>query len=254
LKRGGNIAAGAREVVMTKGFWTIGIASGFFIMQLMPGSPAMEQAQAAGVEKMVKATPGVTQVVMDAPGELTIKPGNDEKVVIEAEPKVLAKLEAVVSGDTLTLKTKGNIRTDKGIFYTVTLRKFRSVKTLSSGNVAISGFSGNEIDVLASGSGDIVLSGIKPTRLSLKIVDAGNITASGEGAQFSAKIEGSGNIDAMKFAARRAEASIEGAGNISLRAEESLKATIDGVGNIEYAGKARVSKQINGAGNIERAD
>lgn len=239
---------------MTKGYWAISIASGFFIMQLLPGSFAMGQAQAAGVEKMVKATPGVTRVVMDAPGELTIKPGNDEKVVIEAEPKVLAKLEAVVSGDTLTLKTKGNFRTDKGIFYTVTLLKFRSVKTLSSGNVAISGFSGNEIDVLASGSGDIVLSGIKPTRLSLKIVDAGNITASGEGAQFSAQIEGSGNIDALKFVARRAEASIEGAGNISLRAEESLKAKIDGVGNIEYAGKARVSKEINGAGNIERVN
>lgn len=239
---------------MTKGYWAISIASGFFIMQLLPGSFVMGQAQAAGVEKMVKATPGVTRVVMDAPGELTVKPGNDEKVVIEAEPKVLAKLEAVVSGDTLTLKTKGNFRTDKGIFYTVTLLKFRSVKTLSSGNVAISGFGGNEIDVLASGSGDIVLSGIKPTRLSLKIVDAGNITASGEGAQFNAQIEGSGNIDALKFVARRAEASIEGAGNISLRAEESLKAKIDGVGRIEYAGKARVSKEINGAGNIERVN
>jgi hypothetical protein len=239
---------------MSKGFWALGILSGCLITQLMSGSFAIGQAQAVGVEKMVRAAPGVTQVVMDAPGELVIKPGNDEKVVIEAEPKVLAKLEAVISGDTLTLKTKGNIRTDKGIFYTVTLRKFRSVKTLSSGNVAIAGFGGNDIDVLASGSGDIALSGIKPTRLSLKIVDAGNITASGEGAQFSARIEGSGNIDAIKFVARRAEASIDGAGNISLRAEETLKASIDGVGNIEYAGKARVSKQINGAGNIERAD
>lgn len=239
---------------MSKGFWTIGIGTGFFVMQMMSNSLAVGQVQAAGLEKMARATPGVTQVVMDAPGELTIKPGNDEKVVIEAEPKVLAKLEAVVSGDTLTLKTKGNIRTDKGIFYTVTLRKFKGVKTLSSGNVAISGFAGNDIDVLASGSGDIALSGVKPTRLSLKIVSAGNITASGEGAQLSAKIEGSGNIDTMKFVAKRAEASIDGAGNISLRAEESLKASIDGVGNIEYAGKARVSKQINGAGNIEHVN
>jgi len=224
------------------------------IVGLMAGMLAVGMAQAAGVEKMVRATPGVTKVVMDAPGELVIKPGSDEKVVIEAEAKVLAKLEAVVNGNTLTLKTKGNIRTDKGILYTVTIRKLGTVKTLSSGNVSISGFSGTDMDIDANGSGDIALTGIKVPRLGLKINDAGNITAQGEGGVLIAKIEGSGNIDTLKYIAKKAEASIEGAGNISVRAEESLKASIQGVGNIEYAGKARVSKNISGAGNIERVD
>jgi hypothetical protein len=244
----------AGEVNMNTRFWSTGAVMGILVMQLAADLPFQASANAAGLEKMVKATPGVTRVIMDAPGEMSIRPGNDEKVVIEAEAKVLAKLEAVVSGDTLTLKTKGNFRTDKGITYSITQRKLRSLKTLSSGNVTIAGFTGNDLDIEASGSGDIALTGIKSPRLVLNIKDAGNIRAQGDGAVLIAAIEGSGNIDALKYVARRAEASIEGAGNITIRAEESLKASIEGVGNIEYAGKARVTKRIDGAGNIGPVD
>ncbi len=220
------------------------------LMAMMFGLTGM--AQAAGLERMTTPTPGVTRVVMDAPGELTIRPGQDEKVVIEAEPKVLAKLEAVVRGDTLTLKTKGSFRTDKGIRYSVTIRGFRALKTLSSGNASVSGFSGGDVDIQAGGSGNIDLVNLKPRSLTLKISDSGTVTASGEGATLNASIDGAGTIDAVKFTARRVEASIEGAGDIRVRAEETLKASIEGTGNIEYAGKARVTKSINGAGNIDR--
>lgn len=220
------------------------------LMAMMFGLTGM--AQAAGLERMTTPTPGVTRVVMDAPGELTIRPGQDEKVVIEAEPKVLAKLEAVVRGDTLTLKTKGSFRTDKGIRYSVTIRGFRALKTLSSGNASVSGFSGGDVDIQAGGSGNIDLVNLKPRSLTLKISDSGTVTASGEGATLNASIDGAGTIDAVKFTARRVEASIEGAGDIRVRAEETLKASIEGAGNIEYAGKARVTKSINGAGNIDR--
>lgn len=220
------------------------------LMAMMFGLTGM--AQAAGLERMTTATPGVTRVVMDAPGELTIRPGQDEKVIIEAEPKVLAKLEAVVRGDTLTLKTKGSFRTDKGIRYSVTIRGFRSLKTLSSGNASVSGFSGGDIDIQAGGSGNIDLANLKPRGLTLRIIDSGNISVSGEGTTLNASIDGAGTIDAVKFTARRVEASIDGSGDIRVRAEETLKASIEGAGNIEYAGKARVTKSINGAGNIDR--
>ncbi len=222
-----------------------GIVVGFACLASVP-------AGAASVERMVKPANGVTRVVLEAPGELSIAPGQDEKVVIEAEPKVLARLEAVVKGDTLTLRAKESIRTDKGIRYTLTIRAFRGFDLASSGNAEVRGFSGTDMTVQISGSGNIEMNGIKSPNLTLKIPGSGNITASGEGAVLTAVIEGSGNIEADRYAARKADVRIDGSGGIRVRAEETLKAAIDGSGNIEYTGRAKVTKSITGAGNIDR--
>ena len=208
-------------------------------------------AGAAGTERMTKSVAGAAKVVLESPGDLTISPGSEDKLVIEAEPKVLARLEAVVRGDTLTIRAKESIRTDKGIYYTLSLRSFKGVEVTGSGNVEVGRFSGTEMAATVTGSGNIELNGIKPTKLSLKIPGSGNIEVSGEGPVVDIRINGSGNIDAAKFVARKAEARIDGSGGIRVRAEETLKASIDGAGNIEYAGRAKVSKSIGGAGNID---
>src|SRR3954466_15593519 len=90
-------------------------------------------ASSAFGEQTTKPATGVSRVVFNAPGELKIRPGNDEKIVIEAEPKVLALIDASTKGDTLTISTKGAFKTDKGIRYAVTIKTFRSLQTLSSG-------------------------------------------------------------------------------------------------------------------------
>src|SRR5213595_3311821 len=89
-------------------------------------------ASAAFGEQVTKPAAGASRVVFNAPGELKIRPGTDEKIVIEAEPKVLALLDATTKGDTLTISTKGSFKTDQGIRYAVTLKTLRSLQTLNS--------------------------------------------------------------------------------------------------------------------------
>lgn len=212
---------------------------------------AVVPASAAGTERMVKSVTGATRVVLEAPGDMTIAPAREDRLTIEAEPKVLARLEAVLRGDTLTIRAKDEIRTQKGIRYTLGLRAFKGLDITGSANAVVRGFGGTEMVVAVTGSGNVELDAIKPTRLSLKVPGSGNIEASGEGPALTISIEGSGNVDAAGFVARKAVASIEGSGGIRVRAEETLKASIDGAGNIEYAGRAKVSKSIGGAGNID---
>jgi hypothetical protein len=205
----------------------------------------------ASAETMTKPAAGVTKVVFKVVGEVLIRPGNEEKMVVEAEPKVLAQLDISTKGDTMTLASKGSIKTDKGIKFTLTIKSFHSFMHDGSGNVRIENFSGNDMEALAKGSGDIVLSNIKPGKLTLAIPGSGNIEASGSGKMLLAKIDGSGTIEAVKFKAQSADVRIDGSGNIRVHADESLKASISGSGNIEYEGKAKVTKSITGAGNIE---
>ncbi|MBL0123208.1 MAG: DUF2807 domain-containing protein [Betaproteobacteria bacterium] len=213
-------------------------------------------AASAGItsaqEVMTRPAAGVTRIVFKTPGELQIRQGTEEKLTVQAEAKVLAQLDISTKNDILTLGSKGNFKTDKGLKYTLTLKSFRSLKTEGSGSSSVEGFAGPEMDFEGAGSGDISIKNIKPGRMNIVIKGSSNIDVSGSGKQLIARIDGSGTIDAVKFQAQAAEARIDGSGNISVNAEETLKATIGGAGNIEYKGKAKVTQSITGAGNINR--
>ena len=208
--------------------------------------------QSASAEVMTKPADGVTRLVFKTSGDLSVRVGTEEKLTIEAEPKVLAQMDVGIKGGTMTLASKGSFKTDKGLKFTLTLKSLRGLKSDGSGNIVVDGFSGNDIDVEAGGSGDIKLKNIKPGKLQIAMPGSGNIEVAGSGKSMVARIVGSGEIDALKFNAQAVEASIEGSGNIKVHADDSLKAVIGGAGNIEYQGKAKVTQSITGAGSVDR--
>jgi len=203
-------------------------------------------------DQMTRPAAGVTRVVFNTPGELSVRPGAEEKLVVEAEAKVLAQLDVSVKGDTITLASKGSFKTDKGLKYTLTIKSFRGLKTGASGNSAIEGFSGTDVDVELGGSGDVGLRNMKAGRLAVLIKNSGNVEVTGSGKSVVARIDGSGSIDTTAYQAQVVEAKIEGSGNIRVHADESLNAAIGGAGNIEYKGKAKVTQAVTGAGNVGR--
>jgi len=211
-------------------------------------------ATAVQAETMTKPAAGVSRIVFNSVGELSIKSGAEEKVVVEAEQKVLDKLDVSVKGDTLVLATKGSFRTDKGIKYTVTVKSFRSLKadTSASGNSTVDGFSGSDASVELNGAGDVALKNLKYEKLGIVIKSSGNVQASGGGKAVTARIEGSGTIDTTGYAAQSVDAKVEGSGTIRVHADDTLKAAIGGAGNIEYKGKAKVTQAITGAGSVDK--
>ncbi|HEY8608625.1 MAG TPA: head GIN domain-containing protein [Noviherbaspirillum sp.] len=210
-----------------------------------PVLPAFADSASYGAE-------GVTRVRFKLPGELTIRQGTQEKLVVDAEAKVLQQLDISVKGDQLVIGAKGNFKTDKGLKLTLTLKALRSLVSEGSGGSSIDGFGGNAIEVEANGSGDIRLRNVKPAQLSLAIKGSGNVSAAGSGNSLDARIDGSGNIDAADFEARSVQAKIGGSGEIRVHAEQRLDAAISGAGNIEYKGKAKVTQSITGAGSVDR--
>ena len=203
-------------------------------------------------DQLVRPAAGVTRIVFNTPGELLVRPGAEQKLLVEAEAKVLAQLDISVKGDTLTLASKGSFKTDKGLKYTLTIKAFRALKTGASGNSRIEGFSGSDVDIELGGSGDVGLKNVTAGRLGILIKNSGNVEATGSGKSVVARIDGAGNIDTTNFPAPVVEARLDGSGTIRVHADESLKAAIAGAGNIEYKGKAKVTQSITGAGNVGR--
>src|SRR5438105_3974865 len=226
------------------------VARGFFwsiVVMAVAGAP-----HALALEKLTQAAAGVTRVFISTPGELIVKPGSEEKLVVEAEQKVLSQLDIGVKGNTLAVKSKGSFKTDKGITYTLTLKSFQGLKMEGSNNSHVEGFTGADMDVELGGSGDAELKNLKADKLSILIKSSGNVTASGSGKSLAARIDGSGNIEAVAFKAKTVGARLEASGNIQVFADETLKAVVNGAGNIEYKGNAKVAKTINGAGSVDR--
>ena len=228
-------------------------------LELALGALLAGVATAAAAETMTKPATGATRVVFSTPGELIVKPGSEEKVVIEAEAKVLPKLDVSMSGGTLTITSKGSFKTEKTLRYTVTLKTFRGLKADGSGNSLVEGFSGGDMEVEAGGSNNVEVKNVKADRLKLVITSAANIEASGSGKTVVARMvqlqqtkqQCTGNIDAVGFHAKSADTTLEGSGTIRVYADENLKAVLNGAGNIEYKGNAKVAKTINGAGSVD---
>ncbi|CAN5465082.1 hypothetical protein BH11PSE11_BH11PSE11_04080 [soil metagenome] len=209
-------------------------------------------SHAALAEVVTKPADGVSKVIFKTTGDLAVRVGSEEKLTIEAEPKVLAQLDIGIKNGTMTLASKGSFKTDKPLKFTLVIKSLQTLKGDGSGNVVIEGFSGNDIDVDEAGSGNIELKNIKPGKLTLLLSGSGNIEAAGSGKSVTARIGGSGNIDTLKFKAQVVEARIDGSGDIKVHADETLKAVISGAGNIGVKGKAKVTESISGAGSIDR--
>src|SRR4051794_8244942 len=83
----------------------------------------------ASAEQMTRPATGVTRIVLNTSGDLVVRPGTDEKLVVDAEQKVLGVLDISINGDTMTVTTKGSYKTQKPVKFTLSIKSFRGLKT-----------------------------------------------------------------------------------------------------------------------------
>lgn len=67
-------------------------------------------------------------------------------------------------------------------------------------------------------------------------------------------IDGGGIIDVRSIPSDRAEAAVNGGGDIRLSASGRLEAAVDGGGDIHYRGNPEVSSAVNGGGTVSKGD
>jgi hypothetical protein len=223
-------------------------------------TPALAETPDARIEKSL---PAFTSVDLEGVGDLEIRQGDKESLVIEGPQDTVNEVQARVRGGKLSIgldedwkgmhwKLFGRERRH-GLRYVLTVKTLKSIETSGAGSVHAEGFSGDSLSIESSGATSITLTNLKLKRLDLDSSGASKVTLTGSVDEQHVELSGACKYEGRQLQSRVATLEISGAGKAEVRASESLKAEISGVGKIDYYGSPKVTQDISGIGRIRRA-
>ena len=177
-----------------------------------------------------------TAIESSLPGNIFISQDSEQTLRIETNENVLDLVETVVVNGTLQLRLTSNVNLN--------------VRTL---NVYISAADYERIRL--SGAANLSSDNcLTLDELDLRISGAGNATLCGEANRLTVNISGAGNFGDYNFTVQDVQATISGAGNFRVTAEQTLDVNISGAGSVFYRGNPEISSNISGAGALVNAN
>ena len=105
---------------------------------------------------------------------------------------ILSNIDTTVSGDTLSINSKGSYNTRIGVKVNISVPMLEGVSVSGSGDIHVTGLTAGDMDAGVTGSGDVTLSGVVD-RLSGQITGSGDLRAGDLAAKHvRVKVTGSG--------------------------------------------------------------
>ncbi len=176
---------------------------------------------------------GFTGVRLAGSGDVDVTLGPVESVIVEADDNIVPLIETTVSVGKLIIRVKSltSIKTTNRIHVTVVAKSLDELTLGGSGSIHASGMTGPSLVVALPGSGDITVTGTT-SHAMITLLGSGNIYCDGLKAKsVSAQIMGSGEI--TTYAEESLDASIFGSGNIHYSGEPAqITKNIKGSGMI----------------------
>jgi Putative auto-transporter adhesin, head GIN domain len=154
---------------------------------------------------------------------------------ITTDENLLPYIESDVSGDTLRLRTREQMRPSHGIKVVASSPTRAGAKISGAVKLAAKQLSGPRFALESSGASQVLLDG--------------NVD------ELLADMTGASELAASTLQTKTAEISTTGAGDAELAVAETLKVAITGAGKVTYSGNPpTVQKHITGAGSIRHKD
>jgi hypothetical protein len=190
---------------------------------------------AAAAAQETRTVGDFTEIGLAAPVDVHVTQGEPASLVLEGNPEALARIETVVEGGRLKIRTKdgGNWGWKDKVKARVTTRQVNALAIAGSGDITAPAITGEALKVSIAGSGDVRVGG-----------KVDGLTAS---------ISGSGEVRAGELDAQSVKVSIAGSGDATVRAQKSLTVSVSGSGDVRYFGDPTVQKSIMGSGSVRRA-
>ncbi|MGB7875102.1 MAG: head GIN domain-containing protein, partial [Anaerolineales bacterium] len=194
-------------------------------------------------------------IVLEYPGEITVRQGESESVKIEAEDNLLAQLSTEVRNGTLYLENternwRDRVNPTEPVLVTITVVELNRVQFPTAGKMLIEELKTDSLSVSVSGAGDVTLKDLDAGSLDFSLSGAGNINVDGIAESLQLSISGFGNFNGGDLQSQSADVHISGAGSARVWAEESLSASISGAGSVDYYGDPTVDEHISGVGSV----
>jgi hypothetical protein len=163
---------------------------------------------------------------------IVIRVGEKQSVVVKADDNLLNRVTTNVKSGALVIgNTPGSLAAKSPMSVEV------NVPSLNA--------------LALTGSGNIMVSGIKTESLTVNLSGSGNLFGSGTATSFEITVSGVGNARFTQLLANKVHALLSGSGAIFVTATKSLDASVSGSGTILYAGNPQdVTKSVTGSGAI----
>ncbi len=187
-------------------------------------------------------------------GNIFLKKGNTQSVVIESHQNIIDNIEKEVSDKHWKIKFDKNVRGYKKLDIYITIPTLTSAMISGSGDIVSEDQFTNlgNLKVGVSGSGDIRLN-VEAESIDSKISGSGDIALKGKAKAIEMTISGSGDIDAGNMMVDNCNVSISGSGDVRIYANEELNVRSSGSGDVEYKGRPRINSKVSGSGNVKFA-
>lgn len=215
----------------------------------------------------------VVRVKIDGVVDLRLRQGSPASLVLSGDPRWIAQMTTLHSGDTLVISTEMHemrMGRKNGVRADMVLPNLREVSSESVGMTEITGFRGEELELSLDGAGamnvnadfriisaslggvgSMKLVGVNAERITLDLQGAGYVTLAGRSKSLKAELGGLGGLDARQFAADSVTLELSGLGNATVTAHESANLNLSGMGSVTVYGKPlnrRVS--VDGLGKV----
>jgi Putative auto-transporter adhesin, head GIN domain len=179
-----------------------------------------------------------TGVDLAGVGKLVLKvgEGSSYSVKVTADDNLLALVETVVKGDTLTIQLKDSMSLSNsvGFTYEVTAPSIEKIESSGAASVEGSGFDGGRLAVDVSGVGSVKL--------------AGRVE------NFRADLSGAGSLNTSALVADDVRVDLSGVGSADVRADKRIRANVSGLGSITWQGSATdVKTDVSGLGSVRKS-
>lgn len=193
---------------------------------------------------------------LDSSVDVHAHAGTAQSVTVHADDNIEPLVETVVEGDTLVVRVRKNssFSTNHKMVVDVTFTTLTGAQQRGSGDLTIDKVTAPKFASSISGSGDLHIADAQLGAFSLTIAGSGDVVIAGTADEARYAIDGSGDVDARNFAAKKVSVAIAGSGDARVNATESIKASVAGSGDVTYSGHPHdVSKRVAGSGSIEAA-
>jgi hypothetical protein len=190
------------------------------------------------------------EVSLEGVGTLVIEQGETESLTIEAEPKVLQRIETEVRNGRLTIRPDRSFKTRERITYFLTITQLSGIELAGAGRVEVAQLSTDHLRVNGNGAGAVAIDSL--TANTLDVTASGNVQAELAGTVDSQTVAVS---DAASYAAadlesRVASVTASGASQVTINVTESLDVSVSGVARVEYIGDPDVTEDVSPAGSL----
>lgn len=209
-------------------------------------------AGATAVER--RPVSGFQSLLWRAAGELLIEQTDRERLTVEAEPAVLARIVTEVrQGQLVIAFSPGSVQTRQPIRFRLELKALSAFESQGSGNVRAGPLATPRLSLLLAGSDEVRLSRLQAQDLDIRLEGSGDLAIeTGQVERQHVAITGAGNYAAPGLRSRDADVAIDGSGEVRLAVSERLAARISGSGDVLFVGRPRITQSVTGSGEVRR--